>query len=49
MTEGINIPVEVKRKLLFEECIQTQLTENFKTLKDDRSTQLFTKAIGGKL
>lgn len=49
LTKGIEVPKEVKRKLLFSECIQKQLSDNFKQLKDDRSKQIFTKVVNGRI
>lgn len=57
ITKGIEVPAEVKRpllfgecvkrQLLFEECVKRQLSDNFSHLQDERSKRLFSTAVGG--
>lgn len=49
MLQGITVPPQVKKRLLFGEVLNQELTSNFQILKDHRSKQIFTKVISGRL
>ena len=47
--KGVKVTEEIKKRLLFGECLQHQLTHNFKKLRNKKSKQVFTKAVAGKI
>lgn len=46
---GIEVPSTIKKELLFGECVKQQLTQNFRSLKNNKTKQQFFKAVGGKI
>lgn len=47
--KGVKVTTEIKKRLLFGEVLQHQLTHNFKKLRNEKSKQVFTKAVAGKI
>ena len=45
----MKVSEQIKKRLLFGEVFQHQLTHNFNKLRNEKSKQVFTKAIAGKI
>ncbi|CAH0553686.1 unnamed protein product [Brassicogethes aeneus] len=48
LIKGVSVPLEVKKKLLFNEVLISQISENYKEVKDKSNRQKFREVLLGK-